>query len=50
MAKCGIEISEATEIIFIGYSLPNADFEMRQLLSRMTRESAEITVVDNVEP
>jgi hypothetical protein len=44
--NAGIEISEANKLVFIGYSLPSADFEMRQLLSRMTRKSAEIEVVD----
>lgn len=46
--NAGVEISEADKIIFIGYSLPNADFEMRQLLSRMTRRNATIHVVDYV--
>ena len=41
-----IELSEADKIIFIGYSLPFADFEMRQLLSRMVRPNARIEVVD----
>jgi hypothetical protein len=40
------EIAEADRLVFIGYSLPNADFEMRQLLSRMTRSNAKIEVVD----
>ena len=44
--NAGIEISEADELVFIGYSLPYADFEMRQLLSRMTRKNAKIQVVD----
>lgn len=44
--NAGIELSEATKIVFIGYSLPQADFEMRQLLSRMTRKNAKIIVVD----
>lgn len=44
--NAGLEISEADELIFIGYSLPSADFEMRQLLSRMTRRNAKIKVVD----
>jgi NAD-dependent SIR2 family protein deacetylase len=44
--NAGIEISEADKLVFIGYSLPSADFEMRQLLSRMTRKSAKIEVVD----
>ncbi|EQC45071.1 hypothetical protein M899_0577 [Bacteriovorax sp. BSW11_IV] len=41
-----VELSEASEVIFIGYSLPSADFEFRQLLSRMVRKNAKITVVD----
>jgi NAD-dependent SIR2 family protein deacetylase len=43
--NAGIELSEANKIVFIGYSLPQADFEMRQLLSRMVRKDAEIEVV-----
>jgi len=43
--NAGIEISEASRIVFIGYSLPQADFEMRQLLSRMSRKNVEIEVV-----
>lgn len=43
--NAGVELAEATKIVFIGYSLPQADFEMRQLLSRMIRENAEIEVV-----
>jgi hypothetical protein len=44
--NAGIELSEAEKIIFIGYSLPHADFEMRQLLSRMVRSDAAVEVVD----
>jgi hypothetical protein len=44
--NAGIELSEAKKIVFIGYSLPYADFEMRQLLSRMVRDNAKIIVVD----
>jgi hypothetical protein len=44
--NAGIELSEAEKIVFIGYSLPSADFEMRQLLSRMVRDNATIDVVD----
>jgi NAD-dependent SIR2 family protein deacetylase len=44
--NAGIELSEASKLVFIGYSLPSADFELRQLLSRMTRKNVEITVVD----
>ena len=44
--NAGIEIAEADKLVFIGYSLPSADFEMRQLLSRMTRKNAAIEVVD----
>lgn len=46
--NAGIEISEADKIVFIGYSLPQADFEMRQLLSRMTRKNAKIHIVDHL--
>jgi len=44
--NAGIELSEANKIVFIGYSLPQADFEMRQLLSRMIRENTKVVVVD----
>jgi len=43
--NAGIELSEAQKIVFIGYSLPQADFEMRQLLSRMIRPNVEVEVV-----
>lgn len=48
--NAGVELAEASKIIFIGYSLPTADFEMRQLLSRMIRNNAEILVVDYGKP
>lgn len=44
--NAGIEVSEASKLVFIGYSLPSADFEMRQLLSRMMRKDAKIHVVN----
>lgn len=44
--NAGIELAEAERVVFIGYSLPQADFEMRQLLSRMIRANARIEVVD----
>ena len=44
--NAGIELSEAKKIVFIGYSLPQADFEMRQLLSRMVDNDTEIEVVN----
>ena len=43
--NAGVELMEASRLIFIGYSLPHADFEFRQLLSRMVRPSAAIHVV-----
>ncbi|MBD5229155.1 MAG: hypothetical protein HDS69_03850 [Bacteroidales bacterium] len=43
--NAGIELSEATKVVFIGYSLPAADFEIRQLLSRFIRKDAKIEVV-----
>lgn len=43
--NAGIELSEADKIVFIGYSLPYADFELRQLLSRMLKRNVEVRVV-----
>lgn len=43
--NAAIEFSEASKIVFIGYSLPDADFEIRQLFARMIRPDAEIHVV-----
>ena len=44
--NAGIELSEANKIVFIVYSLPQAVFELRQLLARMVRKEAKIIVVD----
>ena len=41
----GIEISEADNIVFIGYSFPLADFEFRQILFRNVKRNAKIEVV-----
>ena len=43
--NAGVELSEASNIVFIGYSLPQADYELRQLFSRMISHDAEIEVV-----
>jgi len=43
--NAGIELSEASKVVFLGYSLPQADFEFKQLLSRMIRKDAEIEAV-----
>jgi len=43
--NAGVELMEARRLIFIGYSLPHADFEFRQLLSRMVHKDAKIDVV-----
>lgn len=40
-----MEISEADEIVFIGYSFPDADFEIRCLLKKAINPSAEIKVI-----
>ncbi|MBR4472111.1 MAG: SIR2 family protein [Oscillospiraceae bacterium] len=40
-----IDISEADHVVFIGYSLPDADFEMRCLLKKAIKDSADIKVV-----
>ena len=41
----GIELQEASKIVFMGYSFPMADFEFRQLLARSVKQNAEIDVV-----
>jgi hypothetical protein len=43
--NAGVELMEARRLVFIGYSLPHADFEFRQLLSRMVHREAAIDVV-----
>jgi hypothetical protein len=43
--NAGVELMEARRLIFIGYSLPHADFEFRQLITRMVHPSATIDVV-----
>ena len=43
--NAGVELSEADRIIFMGYSFPAADFEMRQLLSRTIKHDSKIEVV-----
>lgn len=43
--NAGIELSEASKLIFMGYSFPLADFELRQLLARNVRHNASIEVV-----
>jgi NAD-dependent SIR2 family protein deacetylase len=43
--NAAVELMEADRLVFIGYSLPHADFEFRQLLSRMVRKDAEIDVI-----
>lgn len=40
-----IDVSEADEIIFIGYSFPMADFEFRYLLKRALKPSTKIKVI-----
>lgn len=43
--NAGIELSEANKVVFLGYSIPQADFEFKQLLSRMIRKDAKIEAV-----
>lgn len=42
--NAGVELSEASKVIFVGYSMPMADFEFRQLLSRTLRPTVELEV------
>lgn len=40
-----IDVSEADHLVFIGYSFPDADFEMRCMLKKATKNSADVKVV-----
>lgn len=40
-----VELREAKEIVFIGYSLPDADHQVRALLRRAIRPNTKITIV-----
>lgn len=40
-----IDVNEADHLVFIGYSFPDADFEMRCLLKKAVKSTANITVV-----
>ncbi|MDF2591367.1 MAG: hypothetical protein K0S75_833 [Clostridia bacterium] len=40
-----LDLCEADEIIFIGYSFPDADFELRYLLKKAIKPSAKIKVI-----
>jgi hypothetical protein len=42
--NASVELMEARKIVFVGYSLPSADFEFRQMLSRMVHPDAKIEV------
>ena len=40
-----IDLSEADHIVFIGYSFPDADFEMRCLLKKAVKSNVKVSVV-----
>ena len=40
-----VELSEAEKVVFIGYSLPQADFEFRYMLKKAIRPTTSIDVV-----
>ncbi len=40
-----VELSEATKLVFIGYSFPLADFEFRSLLTKHSRDEVVVDVV-----
>ncbi|MFZ0890347.1 MAG: hypothetical protein WA005_18050 [Candidatus Binataceae bacterium] len=40
-----MELAEAAKVVFVGYSLPTADYHIRTLLRRAVRSDAEIVVV-----
>ena len=45
--NASVALSEASNIVFIGYSFQQADYEIRQLLSRKVPDNCKITVVLN---
>lgn len=40
-----MDISEADKLVFIGYSFPDADFELRCMLKKAVKTTAKVTVV-----
>lgn len=40
--NAAVELMEARRLVFVGYSLPSADFEFRQLLSRMVHKDTKV--------
>ncbi len=40
-----IDLCEAKKVVFVGYSLPEADYHLRTLLKRAIRKDAELVVV-----
>ncbi|MBT4132429.1 MAG: hypothetical protein HON27_02710 [Candidatus Marinimicrobia bacterium] len=46
-SQAGIELTEAKKIVFMGYSFPLADFEIRQLFARFVKPETQIEVVLN---
>jgi hypothetical protein len=44
------ELAEASKVVFMGYSLPQADFEIRQMLTRMVHPQAKIVMVTKTVP
>lgn len=47
--KAGLELARADKIVFIGYSFPLADFEIRYLLSHYIKRDCDIKVVLHVD-
>lgn len=43
--QAGIELSEASKLVFIGYSFPLADFDFRALITRRLPTSSQVQVV-----
>jgi hypothetical protein len=46
----GVKLREAQRVVFIGYSLPQADFELRYLLQRHLSPDARVEVVNYLNP
>jgi hypothetical protein len=43
--QAAIEFSEATKLVFLGYSFPLADFDFRALITKHAPTTAEVKVV-----
>jgi NAD-dependent SIR2 family protein deacetylase len=48
--QAGIELSEATRIVFVGYSFPLADFDFRSLITKHLNADVKVDIVTYYQP